>query len=187
MRAVPTTLPGVVIIEPDVHQDPRGFFLETYHARNTGRSASPARSCRTTTRDRSRGTLRGLHLQLRHAAGQADSRHRGRDLRRRRRRAPRFADVRPVGRRHALGRELPAVLHAAGLCARLLRRQPGGAGRIQVHGHLRPEERARHRLERSGPRDLLAHRRPILSDRDHATCPSPRSRAAPAFSADTDL
>ena len=43
------------------------------------------------------------------SAGQADSRHRGRDLRRRRRRAPRLADVRPLGRRHAVGRELQAV------------------------------------------------------------------------------
>ena len=31
MRCIPTELPGVLIIEPDVHQDPRGFFLETYH------------------------------------------------------------------------------------------------------------------------------------------------------------
>jgi len=27
-----TDLPGVVIVEPDVFRDPRGFFLETFHA-----------------------------------------------------------------------------------------------------------------------------------------------------------
>ena len=32
MRFVSTELPGVVLEEPDVHQDSRGFFLETYHA-----------------------------------------------------------------------------------------------------------------------------------------------------------
>ena len=32
MRTIATDLPGVVIIEPEVHADGRGFFLETYHA-----------------------------------------------------------------------------------------------------------------------------------------------------------
>jgi dTDP-4-dehydrorhamnose 3,5-epimerase len=32
MRFAPAAIPGIVIIEPDVHRDPRGFFLETYHA-----------------------------------------------------------------------------------------------------------------------------------------------------------
>ena len=32
MRVEPSTLPGVLVIEPDVHEDGRGFFLETYHA-----------------------------------------------------------------------------------------------------------------------------------------------------------
>ena len=30
MRFIQTEVPGVVIIEPDVHRDGRGFFLETY-------------------------------------------------------------------------------------------------------------------------------------------------------------
>ena len=32
MRFVATELPEVVVIEPDVHRDGRGHFLETYHA-----------------------------------------------------------------------------------------------------------------------------------------------------------
>ena len=32
MRFLPTELPGVIIVEPDVYRDRRGFFLETYHA-----------------------------------------------------------------------------------------------------------------------------------------------------------
>ena len=32
MQIVPTSLPGVVIIEPEVHRDGRGFLVETFHA-----------------------------------------------------------------------------------------------------------------------------------------------------------
>ena len=32
MKFIPTNIPGVVLIEPVVHGDARGFFLETYHA-----------------------------------------------------------------------------------------------------------------------------------------------------------
>src|SRR4051812_41334696 len=32
VRAVPTDIPGVLVVEPDVYRDARGFFLETYHA-----------------------------------------------------------------------------------------------------------------------------------------------------------
>ena len=32
VRVVPTAIPGVLVVEPDVHADGRGFFLETYHA-----------------------------------------------------------------------------------------------------------------------------------------------------------
>lgn len=64
MRVVPTELPGVLVIEPHVHRDGRGFFLETYHADRYREHGIPApfvqdnRSCSTA------GTLRGLHLQL---------------------------------------------------------------------------------------------------------------------------
>jgi dTDP-4-dehydrorhamnose 3,5-epimerase len=32
MRVVPTALPEVLVIEPVVHRDARGFFLESFHA-----------------------------------------------------------------------------------------------------------------------------------------------------------
>jgi hypothetical protein len=50
VRVVETELPGVLIIEPDVHSDPRGFFVETYHSEKYGPTASSVRSSRTTTR-----------------------------------------------------------------------------------------------------------------------------------------
>jgi dTDP-4-dehydrorhamnose 3,5-epimerase len=69
VRVVPTAIPGVVIIEPKVHQDGRGFFLETYHAERY-REYGIARPFVQDNHSRSvGGTLRGLHLQLRHPQG----------------------------------------------------------------------------------------------------------------------
>jgi dTDP-4-dehydrorhamnose 3,5-epimerase len=62
VRAIPTNLPGVLVIEPRVYRDPRGFFLETYHTekfRDAGIlevQDNCSRSCA--------GTLRGLHFQI---------------------------------------------------------------------------------------------------------------------------
>jgi dTDP-4-dehydrorhamnose 3,5-epimerase len=67
MRVLETALPGVLIIEPVVHSDARGFFVETYHASRYRESGI----CDTFVQDnlsRSvRGTLRGLHGQHPHA------------------------------------------------------------------------------------------------------------------------
>ena len=107
---------------PSSTATPRGFFLETWRARELPRRRHRRRrSCRTTTRARRRGTLRGLHAQLDAPAGQAGARDRGRDLRRRRRRPPRLADLRALGGRTARRRQLPPALGAARLRARLLR------------------------------------------------------------------
>lgn len=64
MRCVPSAIPGVMIIEPDVHADVRGFFLETYHAEKY-RAAGIADVFVQDNHSRSAGaTIRGLHLQL---------------------------------------------------------------------------------------------------------------------------
>ena len=31
MKFLATEIDGLTVVEPDVHRDPRGFFLETYH------------------------------------------------------------------------------------------------------------------------------------------------------------
>jgi dTDP-4-dehydrorhamnose 3,5-epimerase len=69
MRAEPTRIPDVIVIEPDVHVDGRGFFLETYHA-DRYRDAGIAGPFIQDNHSRSsRNTLRGLHLQLRRPQG----------------------------------------------------------------------------------------------------------------------
>jgi dTDP-4-dehydrorhamnose 3,5-epimerase len=64
VRVAPTDIPGVFIIEPDVHLDGRGFFLESYHA-DRYRAHGVAGPFVQDNHSRSgMGTLRGLHLQL---------------------------------------------------------------------------------------------------------------------------
>jgi dTDP-4-dehydrorhamnose 3,5-epimerase len=64
VRFVPTAIPDVVTIEPDVFRDSRGFFLETYHA-GKYRDAGIEGPFVQDNQSRSvAGTLRGLHLQL---------------------------------------------------------------------------------------------------------------------------
>jgi len=65
VRCTPSSIPEVLIIEPDVHRDGRGFFVETYHAERY--RASGIRSVFVQdnhTRSLAR-TIRGLHMQHR--------------------------------------------------------------------------------------------------------------------------
>lgn len=69
MRVVATDLPGVVVIEPAIHADGRGFFLETYHA-DRYREHGIAGPFVQDNHSRSvAGTLRGLHLQIQRPQG----------------------------------------------------------------------------------------------------------------------
>ena len=63
MRVTPTDLDGVLMIEPAVFRDTRGFFLETYK-RDAYRAAGIPLEFVQHNRSRSeRGVLRGLHFQ----------------------------------------------------------------------------------------------------------------------------
>jgi len=64
VRVVPTELPGVVVIEPDVHRDGRGFFLETYHADKYRAAGITGPFVQDNMTQSAGGTVRGLHLQL---------------------------------------------------------------------------------------------------------------------------
>lgn len=69
MKITATKLPGVMIIEPKIHQDARGFFLETYHLERY-REAGIALPFVQDNHSRSRrGVLRGLHAQRSHPQG----------------------------------------------------------------------------------------------------------------------
>jgi dTDP-4-dehydrorhamnose 3,5-epimerase len=63
VKFIPTELPGVILIEPDVHGDARGFFLETYHEQKYAQAGIRATFVQDNHSRSSRGTLRGLHFQ----------------------------------------------------------------------------------------------------------------------------
>lgn len=64
MRILPTDLPGVLLVEPTVHRDDRGFFLETWHAGKYAEHGLDALFVQDNHSRSTRGTLRGLHAQL---------------------------------------------------------------------------------------------------------------------------
>jgi dTDP-4-dehydrorhamnose 3,5-epimerase len=69
MNITETHLPGVLLIEPKVVGDARGFFMETYHARRYGEAGLNAAFVQDNLSFSRRGTLRGLHYQNPHAQG----------------------------------------------------------------------------------------------------------------------
>jgi dTDP-4-dehydrorhamnose 3,5-epimerase len=57
-------LPGVVLLQPKVFRDERGFFVETFSARDGDRYGIPTTFVQDNHSRSTRGVLRGLHYQL---------------------------------------------------------------------------------------------------------------------------
>ena len=66
MKVIPTALPGVLILEPTVFSDDRGFFLESYHRQRYQEQGIATDFVQDNHARSVRGVLRGLHFQLRH-------------------------------------------------------------------------------------------------------------------------
>jgi dTDP-4-dehydrorhamnose 3,5-epimerase len=64
-----TTLPGVLLLEPDVLTDDRGFFMETYHEARFREAGIAAPFVQDNHSRSARGVLRGLHYQEPNAQG----------------------------------------------------------------------------------------------------------------------
>jgi dTDP-4-dehydrorhamnose 3,5-epimerase len=69
MNFKPTRLAEVVLIEPKVFEDPRGFFMETWEARKFAAGGIDARFVQDNHSVSSQWVLRGLHYQLRQTQG----------------------------------------------------------------------------------------------------------------------
>ncbi|NLG98079.1 MAG: dTDP-4-dehydrorhamnose 3,5-epimerase [Chloroflexi bacterium] len=69
MKFTPTEIPDVVLIEPRVFSDSRGFFMETYQARLFAEAGIQANFVQDNQSGSQKGTLRGLHYQIRHTQG----------------------------------------------------------------------------------------------------------------------
>lgn len=73
-----TALPGLLIVEPRVFDDERGFFLERYHAGRYAEAGIEATFVQDNHSRSRRGALRGLHFQRRHPQGKLVEVARGR-------------------------------------------------------------------------------------------------------------
>ncbi len=69
MNKIPTLLSQLVLVEPDVYRDGRGFFLETYSAKKYPQHNIPAEFVQDNHSKSIKGTLRGLHGQLKNPQG----------------------------------------------------------------------------------------------------------------------
>jgi len=69
MKVLQTELPGVLVIEPDVYRDDRGFFLESYHAEKYAEAGIAGPFVQDNHSRSARGTVRGLHAQRRRPQG----------------------------------------------------------------------------------------------------------------------
>jgi dTDP-4-dehydrorhamnose 3,5-epimerase len=69
MKLLTTDLPGVVVVEPKVFDDPRGFFMETYHKLRFAEQGIAAEFVQDNHSRSVQNTLRGLHYQIQHPQG----------------------------------------------------------------------------------------------------------------------
>lgn len=69
MNFIETEIPGVILVEPRVFRDERGFFLETYHLEKYRAGGIDVGFVQDNHSQSMKGTLRGLHAQLRRPQG----------------------------------------------------------------------------------------------------------------------
>lgn len=78
MKVLETGLPGVVIVEPVIHGDSRGFFQESWKASSYGSHGLPTRFSQSNVSRSVKGVLRGLHYQYQQPQGKLVSVFEGR-------------------------------------------------------------------------------------------------------------
>lgn len=63
MKTIHTALPGVLVLEPEVFGDARGYFFESWNQRDFDALAGPVRWVQDNESKSRYGVLRGLHFQ----------------------------------------------------------------------------------------------------------------------------
>jgi hypothetical protein len=66
VKVLETSLPGVLIIEPRIFEDKRGFFMETYHHKRYTEAGIDSVYVQDNLSHSVRDILRGLHYQPKH-------------------------------------------------------------------------------------------------------------------------
>lgn len=69
MKFLPTVIPDVILIEPKVFGDDRGFFMETFQAKNFAAAGITSHFVQDNHSGSRQGILRGLHYQIQQTQG----------------------------------------------------------------------------------------------------------------------
>jgi dTDP-4-dehydrorhamnose 3,5-epimerase len=69
MKFIPTSFTNVIIVEPDLFPDGRGFFLETFRRDKYARGGIDCEFRQDNQSRSTRNTIRGLHAQRQHPQG----------------------------------------------------------------------------------------------------------------------
>jgi len=69
MKFIPTHIPDIIIIEPRVFGDHRGFFMETWRADDFKKNGIPTHFVQDNHSKSTKGILRGLHYQTHKTQG----------------------------------------------------------------------------------------------------------------------
>ena len=69
MQISPTDIPDVLVFEPVVHGDARGYFMETWRRSHFEEQGLDVEFVQENQSRSGQGTLRGLHYQLQHPQG----------------------------------------------------------------------------------------------------------------------
>ncbi len=70
LKCTETGLPGVLLIEPDVFKDSRGFFMETFHKEKYTELGIDCDFVQDNYSHSRQGAIRGFHYQLKHPQGE---------------------------------------------------------------------------------------------------------------------
>ena len=69
MKFTPTTIPDIILIEPKVFGDQRGFFMETYQEQKFAEAGIAVTFVQDNHSGSGQGILRGLHYQIHQTQG----------------------------------------------------------------------------------------------------------------------
>jgi len=69
LKKIPTSLPGVFVLEPRIFRDERGFFFESYNQRIMAEVGIVEKFVQDNHSCSSRNVLRGLHYQVKNPQG----------------------------------------------------------------------------------------------------------------------
>ena len=103
MKVQPTQIAGVLIVEPDVFGDDRGFFLESFNERAMREIGIDAHFVQDNHSRSQRNVLRGLHYQIHQPQGKLVRVVRGTVFDVAVDHSPRFSVLRQVGGRGVVG------------------------------------------------------------------------------------